>query len=364
MRVLVTGGAGLIGSNLVKQLLENGVDVNVLHLPGDDLRNLQGLDVQLFEGSVLDIDSLKRAISRCSRVYHLAAIYALWLPRMELMREVNVEGTRNVMQLCLDMEIEKVVYCSSIACFGGQGLDKDATENSPFALDECGDLYSMTKHEAHKLVMGFFSNGLNVTIVAPCGPVGPGDYGPTPTGRAILSAVNLPLVVVLKNITNLGDVRDIAYGHILAMERGEPGRTYLLGNCNCDFREMTLKGLEIIGIKKPVLSWIPHFVLKVMAHVMLAWANHVSGKPPLLTPAILKTMDLGLRADCSRAIEELGLPVRPIEESIRDSLIWFAENGFIRSRRIAKKLIKMKYELNEDECEISGSAVASGKGCS
>ena len=293
MRVLVTGGAGLIGSNLVKLLLvDRGIEVNVLHLPKDDLRNLKGVNCNLIPGNTLDMESLKRAMKGCNQVYHLAAIYALWLPRMELMREVNVEGTRNVMQLCLsNKNIEKVVYTSSIALFGGQGLDKDGTEESPFALNM--DLYPITKFEAHKVVMGFQKKGLNVTIVAPTGPIGPGDYGPTPTGRAILSPFNLPVAIVLNNITNLGDVRDIAMGHILAMEKGKAGRSYLLGNENVEFGRAVALGSQITGIKKPVLWKIPHFILTIASYVMLLGAK-IFKNPPMLTPSALKMMDLGL----------------------------------------------------------------------
>jgi len=340
MRVLVTGGAGLIGSNLVKILVNRGIEVNVLHLPKDDLRNLKGVKCNLIPGNTLDIESLKRAMKGCTQIYHLAAIYALWLPRMELMREVNVEGTRNVMQLCFDNKnIEKIVYTSSIALFGGQGLDNDGTEDSPFALNM--DLYPITKYEAHKVVMSFHKKGLNVTIVAPTGPIGPGDYGPTPTGRAILSPLNLPVAIVLNNITNLGDVRDIAMGHILAMEKGKAGRSYLLGNENVEFGRAVALGSKLTGIKKPVLWKIPHFVLTIASYIMLLGAK-IFKKPPMLTPSALKMMDLGLRADCSRAINELGLPTRPIEESLRDALIWFAENGYINDKKAVNRLVSLK----------------------
>ena len=121
MKTLVTGGAGFIGSNLVRQLVAKDVDVKVLHLPNENLQNLEGLDVELIAGNVLESGSLLKAIKGCNQVYHLAAIYALWLPNPRLMFDVNVQGSKNVFDLCIKQSIEKVVHTSSLVCFGGQG---------------------------------------------------------------------------------------------------------------------------------------------------------------------------------------------------------------------------------------------------
>jgi len=345
MRVLVTGGAGFIGSNLVKILVDEGIDVNVLYLPNDYLGNIKDIKCKLCPGNVLDKKSLEKAIEGCQQVYHLAAIYRLWLPRMELMREVNVFGTKNMMEVCLENKIEKVVFTRSIARFGGQGLDKDATEESPFAFADTGDLYSVTKYESHQLVLDFFEKGLNVSIAAPCGPVGPGDYGPTPTGGALLSALNLPVTFGLKTITNLGDVRDIAHGHFLAMEKGKPGRSYLLGNENVEYERVLKISLEIANIKKPILKYSPYFLLKIMGYLMLLNTRLITKKQPIITPAGVRIMAMGLRADCSRAIKELGLPTRPIEESLRDAMIWFAENGYIKNKKAVKNILELEKEI-------------------
>lgn len=147
MKVLVTGGAGFIGSEVSRQLLAAGHEVRVLHLPKENLRNLEGLPVERMPGDITDTATMQRAVAGCRQVFHLAAIYALWLPRPELMREVNVGGTRTVLDACAKAGVERVVYTSSIANFGGQGLDRDATEQSPYALGPTGDLYAQTKHE-------------------------------------------------------------------------------------------------------------------------------------------------------------------------------------------------------------------------
>lgn len=329
MKTLVTGAAGLIGSNLVRALLRDGHTVRALHLPGEDLRNLRGLDVELFAGDVTDRARMNRAVAGRDRVFHLAAIYALWLPRPEKMREVNVGGTRNVLEACLDAGVPRVVHTSSIAVFGGQGLGVHATERSPFRLGATGDLYSLTKYESHQVALEMVDRGLDLVIAAPCGPIGPGDVGPTPTGRILVSSVNLPVPVVVATEANLIDVRDCATGHILCAERGRTGETYLLGAHNVRPKDLVRLTMRELGIRRPVIE-LPIGALGIPAHALAA-ATRVIKRPPLFTPAALRIARLGLTANCDKAIRELGLPQRPIIESIRDALAWFATHGYIRS---------------------------------
>src|SRR5262249_12523334 len=159
------------------------------------------------------------AADGCDWVFHLAAIYALWSRDPERMRRVNVDGTRTVLEASRAAGVQRVVHCSSIARFGGQGRGRRATEESRFALGPTADRYSRSTAEAHELALSFAAD-LDVVIVAPCGPIGPGDVGPTPTGRLLLRALTLPAVIVPDTVTNFAHVRDIAAGHLLAAERG------------------------------------------------------------------------------------------------------------------------------------------------
>ena len=336
---MVTGGAGFIGSNLVRALLQRGVEVSVLHLPGDNLINLRGLDVRLVPGSVLDSSAVRRALEGCRQLYHLAAIFALWLPDMDLMRRVNVEGTVNVLKTARALGIEKTVYCSSIALFGGQGPGRLATEDSPYALGDTGSYYAETKKMAHDAVLDIAREGMNITIAAPCGPLGPGDYGPTPTGRALTSAINLPVALHIDTVSNMIDVRDVAEGHVLAMEKGAPGRSYLLGRHNISYGELSAMALRFAGLRKPVIR-PPRFLRFFAGHAARAYSRIISRRPPLLTPAEVRIAEKGLAADCSRAERELGLSVRPLEVSVRDALVWFSRNGYITHKKGLQNILR------------------------
>jgi dihydroflavonol-4-reductase len=334
---LVTGGAGFIGSHVVRALVDDGWRVRALCLPGDDARNLAGLDVERVVGDVTDLESVRRACVGVRRVFHLAALYALWLREPARLHTVNVDGTRNVLRAAREAGVERVVHTSSIARFGGQGPTRRATEASAFALGSTGDLYSQSKYAAHEVALSAAANGQDVVIVAPTAPIGPGDVGPTPTGRLLIDALSMPVAVVVDTASNFGDVRDMARGHLLAADRGVSGESYLLGNEDHSMAEVSAICLKIVGVRRPVVR-APSFAAHAIARLAKAHADHVSHRAPMFTPATIEIARLGLRADCARAFRELGLPKRPLEESLRDALRWFAREGYVKDARLAARL--------------------------
>jgi dihydroflavonol-4-reductase len=160
-------------------------------------------------------------------------------------------------------------------------------------------------------------------------PIGPGDIGPTPTGKYLIGLMKLPIAYYIDTISNAADVRDIAHGHLLAMEKGQQGRSYILGG----MRDVTMK--EIVDIclkisgKKALLLKVPPKVFEAVGYAMEMYADFISGEAPMITSRAAKANVLGLKTDCSRAIMELGYTSRPLEESIRDALDWFRSNGYL-----------------------------------
>jgi dihydroflavonol-4-reductase len=221
--------------------------------------------------------------------------------------------------------VRRFVHTSSIARFGGQGMKRRATEESAFALGPTGDRYARSKADAHEIAVRA-AREQDVVIVAPCGPIGPGDVGPTPTGRLLATITLAPVVMVPRSMTNFVDVRDVARGHVLAAEKGKRGETYLLGHRDLRMTELARIAMDALGVQKPLLV-APFAGAALAARGMLAWTEHVSGKAPLFTPEAVRIARLGLRADCSKAVRELGLPQSPIEDAVRDALAWFAREG-------------------------------------
>ncbi len=339
-KALVTGAAGFIGSHLVKYLLEENVEVRAMILPGENTRNIDELDIECVRGDITDRESVKNAVHGCDVVFHLAAIYALWLPRMSLMDEVNIDGTYNVMRAALNEGVERVVHTSSLVVFGGQSPDEDSTEESPFVNGDTRNLYAITKYRSQKIALDFCRKGLDVVVAAPCGPIGPHDIQPTPTGKLLLSLVHMPIVPLIESISNMVDVRDVAKGHVLAWQKGRTGECYILGNENLWASELAQIVMEVAEINRPTMR-IPKPLVKIAPHFALAWSNYVSRKPPLIEPSSGIIGERGMRMNCSKAFNELGLPRRPIRESVHDALIWFSRHGYITNAKVRDKFFLM-----------------------
>lgn len=334
-KILVTGGAGFIGSHVVRALLKTyDAPVRVLHLPKENLLNLEGLDVELFPGDVTNADQVAAAIDGCDVVFHLAAVYALWLPDMSLMQRVNVDGANTLFRTCLEKGVKRVVYTSSFACYAGQGLDTACTEQSAFNLAE--SYYSRTKYESHKLAEAYARKGLDVVIVCPTCPIGPGDVAPTPTGRVLVEAFDTPVLMGIETESNYIDVRDCATGHILALEKGRTGESYILGGENYTHPDIVRRLQRIAGLHRRMIVLKPDW-LRPMVKLGVWLAEHVTGKAPFSTEVELEIAKKGLVADASKARHELGLQVRPVEESIHDALAWFVEHGYITDPELVQR---------------------------
>ena len=363
-KILVTGGAGFIGSHVVKLLLQRNYQVRVLHLQGERLDNLADVidQIELQAGDITEYQQVLNAIAGCDQVIHLAAIYALWLPDQELMRRVNVTGTDNILRAAREIKLGRVVCTSSIARFGGQGVDvygkvKPATEESPFALAASKSVYAITKAEGHEVAVNAAKAGQDVVICAPTGPVGPGDISPTPTGKLILTVATLPLLATPNTVTNFADVRDIAFGHVLALEEGKTGETYLLGNENVSALELAKLTMEILDIKKPVIA-VPFILAKIGGYLALWFTQIISRKPPLITPEAVAISELHLAADCSKAVSELGLPQTELKTSLIDALIWFSKNGYIKNKSVVNKisLLTSDYDTTQGVPEVENKS--------
>jgi dihydroflavonol-4-reductase len=325
---LVSGASGFIGAHVVRELLARDVRVRALVLPGDPAPNLDGLAIERTTGDVCDPASLAAAMRDIDHVFHLAAVYQLWTRDRTLMHRVNVEGTRNILVAARTAGVQRVIHTSSIARFGGQGLDRQATEHSPFALGVTGDVYSQTKADSHELAVAAARAGQDVVIVAPTGPIGPGDLAPTPTGRLLLTCATLPVVMVVRSVCNFGDVRAIAEGHVLAALHGRTGESYLLGGRDLTFAQIAELALAAVGRGAPIVE-LPHAVAALGGAVLSTFADRITHRAPPVTREAAAIARLGLAADCSKAMRDLGWRPRPIDDAVRDALDDFRARGML-----------------------------------
>ncbi len=326
MRTLVTGGSGFIGSHLVRQLLERGRAVRVLVQPDDPAPSLAGLDVEVLRGSVLDRAAVGRAVAGVRRVFHLAAIYRIWMPDPGLLYRVNLEGSRNVLWACREEGVERVVYTSSIAALGIPPGETEADEDTPFDQWRNGDAYVLSKHLSEREALGFAAHGLPLVVVNPAFPFGPRDTAPTPTGQILLNIVQGKAPGIPWGGFNAVPVDAVAAGHLLAEEKGRVGERYILGGENLRYADFFRLIGELAGVRVP--RWpVPYPLLAGYGRVAEWLAEHVTRREPAATRKTVAYTHNYLYYSTAKARRELGYAPRPTRDALRDALDWFRAEG-------------------------------------
>jgi dihydroflavonol-4-reductase len=283
VRVYVTGASGFIGGHVVRELRAAGHDV------GDEWIDL------------LDRERLRRAISGCDAVFHLAALYSYDAPAAEHER-VNVEGTRVVVELCRELGVRRLVHTSTCGTCGPVP-GRAATEEDAPPDWELAVPYKRTKLEAERIVVSAARDGLDTVVVNPTTPVGEGDRFPTPTARMIEGVATGRYRGYLDTGVNVVDVRDVARGHILALERGRRGERYLLGGADLTLQELFGAVADLAGRPRPRLR-VPYAAARALARAGTVNAEEV-------TLARLPMYYSWAKAAC-----ELGYSPGPIEPAL------------------------------------------------
>jgi dihydroflavonol-4-reductase len=331
MDVLVTGGTGFVGANLVRELLADGHTVRVLARPGGDRRALDGCPVEIVEGDLLDPASLRRSVAGARHVYHAAADYRLWAPDVRVIYRANVDGTRHLLQAAAEAGAERIVYTSTV---GAVGIPKDGTpgdETTPVSLADMVGAYKASKFLAERVADEWAARGAPVIIVNPSAPVGPWDVKPTPTGQMIVDFMNGKMVGSVDTGLNVVHVRDVARGHILAAAKGRPGERYILGHRNLSLLEIFGMLSDITGVPAPRFR-VPYAVAWMAAAAMEGVAR-VTRRPPAVALTAVRMARKRMYFSADRAIRELGLPQTPAETALADAVAWFTAHGYVRARR-------------------------------
>jgi dihydroflavonol-4-reductase len=322
---LVTGATGFIGSAVVRRLLARGRQVRALVEPGAPTANLDGLDVERVTGSILDRDAVARAVAGTDAVYHLAAIYTLWMPDDRAIYDVNVEGAKNVLFAARRAGARRIVHTSSIAALGVPRDGELADETTPFNYWREGNAYMRSKFQSDQDAARLAADGAPIVIVNPAFPFGARDIGPTPTGRFIVEALARRVPGYTAGGFCAVDVDDVAECHVLAEERGAIGERYIAGAHNVTYKEFfdavtRIAGLPAIRRKLPT-----------PAVLALTWAMEQGARVTRTAPrATVRAARYACRTVWfdTRKARALGMPVTPLDESIEKAVRWFRDRGY------------------------------------
>ena len=321
---LVTGGAGHLGNVLVRELLARGERVRVLVLPGEDTRSLEGIDVERVEGNILDRDSLSRAMEGVDVVFHLAALVSITEDKSYLLQEVNVEGTRNVVETVQRMGVPKLIYTSSIHALERPPKGTPITEQLPFDPNNPAGVYDRTKAQASLVVQDAIRQGLDARIVCPTGVVGPYDFRRSEMGELILSWMQRRVNVLVDGGFDFVDVRDVARGEILARDNGKAGETYILGGERIELTALHKLVQKVLGRKtRPITFPLP---IALLITPIAEFYYKITKTKPRFTRYSLETVDSNSDISSEKAETELGYHPRSLAQSMGDTVRWWWDN--------------------------------------
>jgi dihydroflavonol-4-reductase len=323
MKIALTGASGHIGANLCRKLLDDNHDLRVLTNQFTD--SLEGLELEAVKGDILNMTSLKELADGAEVLIHLAASISINGDQHVL--DTNVVGTKNVLDVVRSCQVKRLLHFSSIHALVHQPRDQTLDEGRPLAVSD-HIIYNQSKALAEELVRHAVASGLDAVIINPTSVMGPNDFKPSLIGQAIIQLYKGKIPALIPGGYDWVDVRDVVAGTISAIEIGRTGQSYLLSG---HFKTLLELYEDIIGIqgKDKKLPVIPFWLAEVGVPFLKAWAR-VSGNRPLYTKEsveILKTSHSNISS--KKAQKELGYESRPFKDTIRDTIKWFKENGYL-----------------------------------
>jgi dihydroflavonol-4-reductase len=321
---LVTGATGHIGNVLVRKLIERGEKVRALILPNECRESIRGLDVEAVEGNVLNKESLYESMRDVKGVFHLAGVISIMPGSNEIVRKVNLEGTKNILRVAKEMNVGKFVYTSSIHAI--QRVEEGIIDETlPYDPDNPYGEYDRAKAEATLEVQQAAQAGLEAVIACPSGVIGPYDFRGSLMGGVIHKAAESKPTLYVDGAYDFVDVRDVAEGLIAAAEKGRKGESYILSGHKISVRYLLETVREITGRRFFTMK-IP-FDLARFASLFTPMYYSVARVNPRFTPYSLEVLRSNANISHAKATRELGYTPRPLYESIRDAVRWFVEQN-------------------------------------
>jgi nucleoside-diphosphate-sugar epimerase len=330
MRVLVTGGSGLLGANLVRRLLDEGQQVRVLERAGGG-EALAGLDAEVVGGDLRDAAAVRGAVRGCRRVYHCAAKVSSAEGQRREIYASNVLGTRHLLGAALAEGAERVVVTGS---FSAVGHDPARPSDESVPVDPFARLlpYQRSKvaveHECLKAVV----EGLDVVIATSCAILGPHDYKPSRMGQLMLDFARGRLRAYVPGGFEFVAARDIVQGHRLAMDKGRTGHKYIFSTAFKTVDELMAVYEDVTGRRRPRLR-LPGPVMTALAEALNFFVmRFVPDVEPRFTPGAVRILRMHRRADITKARTELGYQPSSVEEAVREAYEDFVRRGKLGRR--------------------------------
>ncbi len=351
MKILVTGGAGFLGSALIAELKKRGHYVRALLRRQETAFNLDGLEVEIYICNLLDKEKLELAVRNIEVIFHTAAIYKGYPFYIKYPKEIyqtNLEGTRNLFDVALKSGVKKIIYTSSTAAIGMPEDNLPADETVKLNFLNKRSHYEKSKALAEEIALSYHSKGMYVVAVNPSFLFGVRDSRPTPTGEMVIKFLNRSYPCYFDALLCVSDIDTVVQAHIKALENGKSGERYIVAY----EQHYTLKEIfdmleSITGVKRPwiklPLQWV--YLFSIVNELLLGIIGLGSHVKPLIASEIVSYFKLGAKYNGLKARREFGLTEKPFKEVLSAAVKWYVLNGYIRkTSKIAyfKKIGKLK----------------------
>lgn len=325
MITVVTGATGHVGANLVRALLDRGRPVRALiHR---DRRAVAALEVEIVQGDVCDPASLRQAFAGAGVVYHTAAHISLVRDAWSRLERINVRGTHNVVEACLEAGVGRLLHFSSIHALQQEPLDVPVDLDRPLAEAPHHAPYDRSKAAAEREVGKGIARGLDAVTLIPTAIVGPYDYKPSHFGQVLIALACGRMPALVEGGFDWVDVRDVVEAALRAEEGAPCGARYLLSGHWASVRDLATLVEEIAGVPAPRIV-CPMELARLVAPLVTAGA-HLAGRRPIFTPVSLEILCGNRQILHRRASHDLGYSPRPLRKTVADTLRWFAEHGYL-----------------------------------
>ncbi len=324
MLTVVTGASGHVGNNLVRTLLREGRQLRaVIH---ENSLPLAGLSIETVRGNVRDAESLVRAFRGADTVFNLAGLVSIADDCWDEVEATNVAGVKNVIAAVKAAGVKRLVHFSSIHAICQEPLDCPVDEARPF-VGKGKPPYDRSKAGGERLVQEAAAEGLNAVIIAPTGIIGPFDFQPSHTGQMIISLMRGKLPALVEGGFDWVDVRDVVVGALKAELVAPSGAKYILGGHYAPLGDIADTLKKLFGSKVPGFT-APAWLARVGVPFMERY-ERMSGKRALYTRASISAICSNKATSHARAARDLGYNPRPLETTLRDTVEWFRENGYL-----------------------------------
>lgn len=319
----------MLGSSLVRILLDQKYDVSVLIHPSSKSNTLDGLNITKYLGCILEKDTIDKAVQGHDVIIHAAASTDVWPARSEKVRRINIEGTKNIIASALENKIKRFIYIGSGSSVNVQCSTPDSKYDFPGA--KYGLDYIDSKYIALNMVMDAVrQEGLPALAILPTFMIGPYDSLPG-SGRMIQTLATGKLKFYTKGGRNFVYTRDVANAIANSLQMGQIGKCYIAGNENLSYKAFFSKVAGIVGQKEPTIR-VSGWLVKSFGYL-----GDISGiilkKAPLLTYPMARISVEDNFVSCEDAVKELNMPQTKIEDAISDCYNWFIQNGYLNNQK-------------------------------